>query len=63
MINPSPKGKKGVGKGISLNHSRPKGLVGFPKVLEIFMLGLANGEEGRREFQFELDLLSACVDT
>ena len=29
MINPSPKVKKGVGKGISLNHSRPKGLVGF----------------------------------
>ena len=29
--NPSPKGKKGVGKGNSLNHSRPKGLVGFPE--------------------------------
>ena len=28
-VNPSPKGKKGVGKGISLNHSRPKWLVGL----------------------------------
>ena len=28
-VNPSPKGKKGVGRGISLNHSRPKGLVGL----------------------------------
>ena len=28
-VNPSPKGKKGVGQGISLNHSRPKGLVGL----------------------------------
>ena len=28
-VNPSPKGKKGVGKGNSLDHLRPKGLVGF----------------------------------
>ena len=27
-VNPSSKGKKGIGKGISLNHSRPRGLVG-----------------------------------
>ena len=29
MISPSPKGKKGVGKGNSQNHSRPKGLDGL----------------------------------
>ena len=28
-VNPSPKGKKGVGRGNSLDHLRPKGLVGF----------------------------------
>ena len=28
-VNHSPKGKKGVGRGSSLNHSRPEGLVGF----------------------------------
>ena len=32
MVNPSPKGKKGnwkKGRGGMLNHSRPKGMVGF----------------------------------
>ena len=29
VINPSPKGKKGAGRGWELNHSRPKGQVGF----------------------------------
>ena len=38
MITPSPNGEKGVGKGNSLNHSRPKGLVGFK------MSYLANAE-------------------
>ena len=35
MINPSPKGKKGLeeGKRGSLNHSRPKGLVGLQDAL------------------------------
>ena len=28
-VNPSPKGKKGVGRGNALDHLRPKGLVGF----------------------------------
>ena len=28
-VNPSPKGKKGVGRGNSLDHLRPKGLVGL----------------------------------
>ena len=28
-VNPSPKGKKGVGRGNALNHLRPKGLVRF----------------------------------
>ena len=28
-VNPSPKGKKGVGRGSSLDHLRPKELVGF----------------------------------
>ena len=28
-VNPSPKGKKGVGRGSALDHLRPKGLVGL----------------------------------
>ena len=34
-VNPSQKGQKGVGKGNSLNHSRPKGLVGFAFILSL----------------------------
>ena len=29
-VNPSPKEKKGVGRGSALDHLRPKGLVGLP---------------------------------
>ena len=32
-VNPSPKGKRGGGRGRDLNHSRPTGLVGFRGVV------------------------------
>ena len=31
-VNPSPKGKKGVGRGSALDHLRPKGLVGLARL-------------------------------
>ena len=36
---PSPKGKKEVGRGNSLDHLRPKGLVGFLYMISMDILG------------------------
>ena len=46
MINLSPKGKKGVGRGSSLDHLRPKGLVGFNTYPGISRIELMQSKAG-----------------